>query len=344
MAEGGKNRDELVQAGGDGHNDDRNMKPVHIASSATPQATESAPAHRSAVTFSLRTSRARTVSSATLAAVTGTEKLRSATESSFMKAKNEIAMKKTASTRGPRCASPRSMPASRPGRKSSTATVCRFISKLCSKSASTVDPTMIPTISHFMASTSSGRLLSRGVSRREPDENASDHDESSSKPALPGDQLAEKHFSQDRAQHIADGSDGQHVAQIRPAQKRHARQQPENQERGSEQDPGREDEPDISERRETQIGGLVLHAPGHREISENVGRDHKRGQELGLEVDSPYAGAGDLSFFHHSLGSAALGPPKRRRGCLLLFDELLAPLAHEQILAGFFIEPRNIVV
>ena len=84
------------------NHDDGNAERRHIASSATPQATESAPAHRSAVTFSRSTNRASTVSSATLAAVTGTAKLKSATDSSFMKAKKEIAMKKTASTSGPR--------------------------------------------------------------------------------------------------------------------------------------------------------------------------------------------------------------------------------------------------
>src|SRR5579862_3640906 len=99
LAQCGDDGQQLIQGGGAGDDNDRD---AHIASSATPQATESAPAHRRAVTFSRSTHRASTVSSATLAAVTGTAKLKSATDSSFMNAKKEMAMKKTASTRGPR--------------------------------------------------------------------------------------------------------------------------------------------------------------------------------------------------------------------------------------------------
>ena len=76
------NGQQLIQAGGDRQDDDCDG---HIASSATPQATESAPAQRRAVTFSRSTNRARTVSSATLAAVAGTAKLRSATDKQLHK-------------------------------------------------------------------------------------------------------------------------------------------------------------------------------------------------------------------------------------------------------------------
>src|SRR6516165_9969914 len=131
MFEYGHEGHELKRRGNDGNAENERG---HVARSATPQATKHAPAHRLTVTVSLSTSFARTVSSTTLAAVTGTEKLRSATESSFTKAKNEMAMKKTARTRGPRCARPASTRPSLPGRKSSAATTWRFISKLCSKS------------------------------------------------------------------------------------------------------------------------------------------------------------------------------------------------------------------
>ena len=102
------------------------------------------------------------------------------------------------------------------------------------------------------------------------------------------------------AQHIADGSHGQHVAQIRPAQQRHARQQPQNQQRRSQQHPRGEDQADVGQRRKTQIDGLVLHAPGHRKVAEHVGDNHKSSQQLGLEIDSPCAGRWRVErSFHH---------------------------------------------
>src|ERR1700730_9991434 len=101
MANTGYECQDLID--GSGRNKRRD-KPEHAASSSTPQATKHAPAHRNPVTVSFKISLARTVSTTMLAAVTGTAKLRSAIDSSFMNAKKEIAMKKTASTSGPRWA------------------------------------------------------------------------------------------------------------------------------------------------------------------------------------------------------------------------------------------------
>src|SRR5712691_3455056 len=132
MANGGYDGEQLID--GSGRNKRRD-KPDHTASSATPQATRHAPAQRNPVTVSLSISLARTVSTTMLAAVTGTAKLRSATDNSFMNAKKEIAMKKTASTSGPRWTTLLITRPHLPGRRSLAATACRFISELCRRSA-----------------------------------------------------------------------------------------------------------------------------------------------------------------------------------------------------------------
>src|SRR5579883_9265 len=110
------NRNDLIGSRGVGQ---REKNPDHIASSATPQATQNAAAQRCHVTDSFSTMRASTVSSTTLAAVAGTAKLRSANESSFMNAKKEIAIMKTATTMGARRAMPDSTLIQRLGRSCS---------------------------------------------------------------------------------------------------------------------------------------------------------------------------------------------------------------------------------
>src|SRR5579862_741119 len=71
----------------------------HNVSNHTPEATSPAPAQRRQSTRSFRTKRASTVSMATVAAETGTAKLKSAVSSSVIKAKKETAMKKIARIR-----------------------------------------------------------------------------------------------------------------------------------------------------------------------------------------------------------------------------------------------------
>lgn len=86
-----------LHAGGDGTQlvkpgDPCNNPENHTASSATPPATRAAPSHRLASTRSLRRTRAKIVSNTKLAAEAGTAKLRSASDTRVMNAKNDTAM------------------------------------------------------------------------------------------------------------------------------------------------------------------------------------------------------------------------------------------------------------
>src|SRR4051812_48024758 len=87
--EAGHHCEQLV-AGGESA-DDRNG---HKASKYTPAATHATPIQRRRFTRSFRMRLARIVSSTTLAAEAGTAKLRSATCTRAMKAKNETAMQR----------------------------------------------------------------------------------------------------------------------------------------------------------------------------------------------------------------------------------------------------------
>src|SRR5271157_2973615 len=96
----GQNREKLIGGPDQDHGeDDGEDDRAHSASSATPHATKPTPAQRRPSTTSFSRNLAAMVSTTKLAAVTGTAKLRSANVSSFMKAKNETAMKNTATTR-----------------------------------------------------------------------------------------------------------------------------------------------------------------------------------------------------------------------------------------------------
>src|SRR5438105_5852677 len=114
----GENGNELIERRGGAY---RQQQPDHCtASSATPQAINPAPAQRRMSTFSLSNRRARIVSSTKLAAVAGTAKLKSATVSSLMNAKNDSAMQRMVRIRKGRPSSLAYIRPSFPGRKSDT--------------------------------------------------------------------------------------------------------------------------------------------------------------------------------------------------------------------------------
>ena len=156
MPHGGGKGDQLIRRRG---NRNHRKQQDHRASNATPQATRPAPAHRRRHTCSFRSARARIVSSTKLAALAGTAKLRSAMVSSFRNAKNETAMHRMARPSEARRARAANALPSRPPLKCTSP--WSFISRDCSRSPRTVQPTTTNTSSQAMPFT-------RGLSECEP--------------------------------------------------------------------------------------------------------------------------------------------------------------------------------
>src|SRR5437867_3936903 len=90
-ARGGDHRQQVIYGGRERGNSEQD----HNETRATPQTTSMAPAHRRALTRSFRTYCASTVSMAYVTAETGTAKLRSVIESSFINAKKDTPMAMT---------------------------------------------------------------------------------------------------------------------------------------------------------------------------------------------------------------------------------------------------------
>ena len=72
---------------------------------------------------------------------------------------------------------------------------------------------------------------------RPADDDHSGKDQQRAPPARAGDLLGEQVLARERSQDVADGRDGQDVAEIGPAHQRHSRQRPEDQQRNTDDTP-----------------------------------------------------------------------------------------------------------
>src|SRR6185312_1027333 len=131
------------------------------------------------------------------------------------------------------------------------------------------------------AATSSGISFDGRGRRGDSDYGDAGGNQDDAGPALERDVFAEEPSPGEGGENVSDGSDGQDVTEIGPAQKSHVARSPCDEQGDADRDPGMEKRADQGERRIAGIADL-LHAFGESGVSGDVGEDDDGREQTGF--------------------------------------------------------------